>query len=258
MTTQWLPDRSQTLLLRASLLPGDEGLDALSQWSSTTKLDDLDGGSIRLLPLLSHAIEENGGKHGDLDRIRGIHRRSLYTSTMLRSMAASVLPALAAPDADPIVIDGFAIAQRAYGDLSTRPIDDLDVFVRATEFTKTAKTLESLGFAADESTANSASVYSGRGALFRRGPVERVRVHRALLSARGDTTFDAHAIRASTMRTEKESALRVLSPTDMLLRVLMRAPQPRKYPNCRWAADAALLIRNVGPIDWPLAKRYKQ
>lgn len=252
MTPRWLPDRSQTLLLRAALLPGDAGREALAEWRAATHLDDLDGGSIRLLPLLSCAIGQRSEEHPDLDRIRGVHRRSIYTSTMLRSMAATVLPVIEASGVSPIVIDGSAIAHLAYGGAPTRPIDDLDLFVRPDEFVKVAQTLESIGFASEASATAARSVSSTHAAFFRRGPLERLRVHRTLRGIGRDGAFDAQAARrATTTDTASEPILRFLSPTDMLLRVFVRAPQPRRIPNCRWAADATQLIRHTGPIDWP-------
>lgn len=250
MIVRWLPNHSQTLLLQAALLSGQPAEDAFSQWRSTVDLDHTDGGSFRLLPLLLRSIEVRGDDHPGLDRIRGVYRRSVYTSTMLRSMAGSVIGALEHGGVHPVVINGAAIAHLAYNDSATRPLGDVDLFVTGQEFSDAVGIIEQLGFVgtgARRDAERDASLVVGTA--LNRGPAEKLRLHTTLRGFGLDPTFDQRALGRASVHPEGH-VRRTLDPTDHLLRTLSSAAHDRYIPNCRWAADATLLVRHGGPIDW--------
>ncbi len=251
MTAQWLPTGPQTLLLQAALFSDETAEDAFSQWRSTVELDHIDGGSFRLLPLLSRSLELWGDIHPSLDRIRGVYRRSVYTSTMLRVMAGSVINELEQSGVCPVVINGSAIAHLAYDDSATRPLGDVDLFVTPPELIAALAILEDLGF---RSAASRHDVERGAstvfGAALSRGPAEKLRLHTSLRGFGLDPNFDQRALKRTSVRPVGH-VRRTLDPTDHLLRTLINAPQPRAVPNCRWAADVICLVRNAGPIEWP-------
>ena len=251
MTVRWLPTPSQTLLLQAALLTGQPAENAFSQWRSTVDLDHIEGGSFRLLPLLLRSIETRGDTHPSLDRIRGIYRRSVYTSTILRSMAESVLVALEHRGVHPVVVNGAAIAHLAYNDCPTRPLGDVDLFVTPQEFTHALGVIEQLGFVATGARRDAEhGVSTIVETALSRGPAEKLRLHTTLRGFGLDPRFDRRALGRARVHPEGH-VHRTLDPTDHLLRTLSSAPHDRPIPNCRWAADATLLIRNAGPIDWP-------
>ena len=250
MSVRWLPNHSQTLLLQAALLTGKPAEEAFSKWRSTVDLDHTDGGSFRLLPLLLRSIEVRGDDHPGLDRIRGVYRRSVYTSTMLRSMAGSVIAALEHRGVHPVVINGAAIAHLAYNDSATRPLGDLDLFVPRHEFTDALAVTEGLGFVCTSSRRDAehgASLVVGTALT--RGPAEKLRLHTTLRGFGLDPRFDRRALGRASVHPQGHIR-RTLDPTDHLLRTLSSAAHDLSVPNCRWAADATLLVRHAGPIDW--------
>ena len=67
------PTWEQESLLKAALLQGEEAIKAWHKWKSRVDVDQLDPGSLRLLPLLYRNLRTHGVEDPLMNRFKGIY-----------------------------------------------------------------------------------------------------------------------------------------------------------------------------------------
>ena len=123
------PTRHQELLLQACLLQGKEALDAWCKWKSTTDVDRLDIGSLRLMPLLYRNLQAHGVEDNLMNKFKGVYRFTLYKNHMLLHNMANVLAGFYDTGIQAMVLKGVALTLLHYRDYGLRPMEDLDVLI---------------------------------------------------------------------------------------------------------------------------------
>jgi hypothetical protein len=114
------PTADQELLLRAALLTGDDARGAWEAWvRSAPGLDDLDQGSLRLLPLLYGNLAALGIAHPRMALLKGVTRKAWYQNRLLMAELAEVLRALEAERVRAMVLKGAALARTVYPTLAS-------------------------------------------------------------------------------------------------------------------------------------------
>lgn len=122
-------DPAQKLLLKAALGDGEEAITAWRTWKAGGNLDRMDGGSFRLLPLLHRNLQRLGVSGPDVTLLKGVRRRAWYQSQMLLRELMPLIEGWTDEGIPVTVLKGAAIAQLHYGDLSVRPIVDVDALI---------------------------------------------------------------------------------------------------------------------------------
>jgi hypothetical protein len=256
-----LPSAEQTLLLRAALGEGDEVEQAWRAWKAACVLDDADGSSIRLLPLVYLNLVEHGIDDPELPRLKGVSRHVWAANQIRFRQLAEVLEMFAAAGIDTAVIRGVALVMRVYPGLGARPMDDADVLVRSAARDAAYRLLRHAGWVA--------APYLG--------PVPDSRVpHMSGVNMLGPKGGDldlhwnplpyAPGNDEEFWRRAEPAELRgrrthLLSPTHELLLSLFHGAKWRSAPPIRWVADSVLLLRAF-EIDWDelcaqAVKRYE-
>jgi hypothetical protein len=216
----WPTDR-QKLLLRAALLEGKSGAAAWRELRPGFRLDDLDTPSTALLPLLRRQLEHRGIDDPLLPRLRGVYRRTWYVNQLRLDRARGALGALHEAGVEPLLVGGWELPTRYYGDLGLRPAAELHALVRPEDAGR-----------AEEAVADE-------------GVVETRLFH----DFQGEEAEDLW--QASVEMELGGVATRTLGPTDEFLDVCLRGARTIAPPSILWIADAVTVLAAApAALDW--------
>jgi hypothetical protein len=149
-----------------------------------------------------------------------------------------------------IPLKGYPLAVDYYPDPSTRPMGDIDLWVRPEAFDRTVLALEKLG-------------YKKRNPLYQVTPlhameyitasrVETIDLHWQVVHGGGMQQVDQVIWEAAEQSTRTGDAKMALSSTDLLFVVLIHAGFIGQISPIRWVADTSfILAKQQHPIDWP-------
>jgi hypothetical protein len=249
------PTSQQELLLQATLLRGKKALDAWLQWKASVDLDQLDSGSLRLLPLLHRNLRQHGVKDPLMGKLKGIHHMTWYRNHRLLRNMASVVSFLQDIGLPTMVLKGVALILLHYRDHGLRPVGDVDVLVPTKDAFAATDLLMGSGWSSDK--------LKSPGLLTETYLAQR---HAVVLTDAAGQQFDLHwHVLADSCGAEAdqefwEGALEVkldgvsthaLNPTDQLLHVCAHGARWASPPGFQWAADAMIVLRTAEPeIDW--------
>ena len=248
------PTVTQEWLLKATLLPDRNALEAWNTWSAQVDIDHLDTGSYRLLPLLYSNLEpwEAEIEHQAWPRIVGYHRKTWVENQLLFHKMSKNLRLLHDAGIDTILLKGAALVLLHYKNYGARPMGDVDILVRPQQAQIAFDVLQAAGWASRESQKQS---YLTKA--------YRVNLHALNLENTDDDDFDLHwrVFRQSTnefdeafwndavaTKLQKVPTL-ALNPTDQLLHICVHGARWNYTPPIRWIADA-ITIFNTSEIDW--------
>ena len=127
--TPHYPTAEQGLLLRASILHGDIAIRAWDEWQALVRFEEIDYGSIQLLPLLYKNLKLHRIIHPSMNILRGIYRRVWYQNHVLFAEMVPVLKLLNELKLDGMLLEGAALTLTQYKDTGLRPIHDFVVIV---------------------------------------------------------------------------------------------------------------------------------
>jgi hypothetical protein len=249
-----LPDRSQTLLLRAALAPPDAAIPAFTAWLAGTRAaTEAFAAGPRGGRLLAPLIAHNLAAAGDLGAPRlWTYLRTALVREQLRARAARAIYAealtlLKAAGVRPVVLRGVVASETVYPDPGLRHSHDLDLLVPAGRTDEARRILIDAGFAPGPSLPGGGS----RGS--------RELVHRAGMPVMLHAELFAvprHRRQPEPLETRVTGLICAgapawaLDPTDRLLHLLIHAAGAASRASLLWACDAWLTIRAHPEIDW--------
>ncbi|HEX7245028.1 MAG TPA: nucleotidyltransferase family protein [Solirubrobacterales bacterium] len=242
-----LPTPAQHLVLHAALdRPGLAGA-AWERWRATVAFDDVDHGSMRLLPLVYRNLGPETFDAEVAGRLKGLYRRAWSRNQLLFGRAAEAIAALQARGIETLVTKGASLALLAYGDVGVRPMDDVDVLVPIDRTREAIETLREAGWTAD-----------------REDPLAWTEVHHSLgFAGPGGGNADLHWYALWQPAGDEELweaslplelagvATRAPCPADQLLLACVHGTPWSPLPPFRWVADAVVTVRAAGEgFDW--------
>jgi Uncharacterised nucleotidyltransferase len=256
------PAPDQELLLRAALDEGDEALAAFERWRSGVDFDAIDLGSMRLLPLV---VDNLGARLGDDDvagRARGIAKYTWAHIQQAERVMAPVLTALNEAGATPMLLKGWALPDAFDGRGWLRARFDLDLLVREERFASAARIFEEHGFSRSYDVEHGDQRLGDRHAVGFSGPGGLdVDLHRRALPTINQP--DAESPFWDAARPTELRGVECLVPdqADLLLMTVEHAWRWNPADSgVRWVADAVVLLRDPGPLDWDrlaaMSERY--
>lgn len=239
---------SQRLLLLACLGADAEFATQLRAWQASIELDDIDYGSMRLLPFLYRKIERLGVEARDHGRLRGIYARFW---ALHHTKAVPALDAVADLPEQFLVLKGTALQTLGYGnDPATRPSDDVDILVSPRARERALRHLLRAGFQLEVPLPLESSLNLRKGAsLYRNGIA--IDLHWNILPWVSDPQLIDRMFQRSITLDYRGRELHSLCATDTLLHTLTHGWGKNRVPPIRWVLDAAQLIR-LQEIDWEL------
>lgn len=251
----WEPSPSQLALLRTCLASDDAVEVRLREWEALVELDDIDGGSARLIPYLYRRISRAGVAARDHGRIKGIYARYWYLHHRDTAPALELLGELRDAGAEFLLLKGAALRALAYGDdAPTRPADDVDILVAADAVTAVVAVLEERGLAPVSEYSVEYSLRA-RKSLGMSGPDGSVDVNWRLHEFRADPRLEER-VRASAIEIDvRGQTFDTMAPTYHLLHALVHGSAWNPVPGIRWILDAGLLAtlpEGPGRVEWGL------
>jgi hypothetical protein len=181
-------------------------------------------------------------------------RAQLHATLAMAAELRRVMGALAAGGIEALAYKGPALAMRAYGDLSLRPFDDLDLLVRPDDVPRALGVLAAAGY--DCAIGLSAAQerwfrrVDGDYPLVHRQTGTLVELHARVSSLRFGIAIDTDDLirRSQTVRVGG-GAVRTLGDDDLLLVLFVHGAKHR-WRRLEWlAAVAALLRAGRGDVD---------
>lgn len=240
--------RQQEILLKACLAPDSDFPRLLTEWEEAVELDDIDYGSLRLVPYLYRKLERNRLTARDHGRLRGIYARFW---ALHHTRATPALDAVASLPMTYLVLKGTALQTMVYGnDPATRPSDDVDVLVHPSHREAALRYLLRNGFQEQFERPLEMWLKLRKCVGLTRNGVDLDLQWNIFYWSKDDKLTDRMFERAVEIDYRGRPLL-ALSPTDALLHAVTHGYGINEVPPIRWVLDAALLIRS-GEVDWNL------
>jgi hypothetical protein len=248
------PTEEEELLLRASLLEGDDALEAWEEWASRVDIDVLDQGSRRLLPLLYRNLSTLGVESPLMATLKGIYRWTWYKNQMLLRQVSELIRSFQASGIETMVLKGAALIPLNSKDYGLRPMVDADLLVRTEQALPAVELLSKLGWRPmyKELAAFGDKFLSAQhGELFSGPGGQRLDLHWHLMSEccyeNADHDFWDAAVRVDLNGTTTHA----LNQTDELLLVCVHGAVWNPVRTHRWVADSLMILRTAkSGIDW--------
>ena len=245
------PTEHQTHLLQAALLTGPRARAALQAWKREARLDQLDRGSARLLPLLSLNKKVFAPDDSLWPRLAASYERATANTTSLLQAVALVVGALRRASIETVILKGVAIAVEWYPAPGARPMDDCDLLVRPSDVAAASRVLAGEGWRL-KSPLNPDVVAVGAEANFIGPAGHRLDLHWHVQRECADPASDAEFWAATKPLVVAGEPTRRLGTTDMLIHVCVHGLCWSTIPPVRWVADAMMMLRSAGSeVDWP-------
>ena len=246
----WQPTMEQELLLHACLATNEFTEDALREWENQTDLDDIDTGSMRLLPYLYRKIERAGVVARDHGRIKGIYARAWYLHNRRLTPAIEVLNSF--PDSVPmfLLMKGAALQVLIYGDDEpTRPADDVDILIKPADIHEFMELMVDRGFGSGFLYTLEYSELIMKSLGLRNGDIEldlNWRVNGFSL----DSNVETRVFERRQLIKVRGVDLYTLSLPDHFLHTLLHGSGWNDISPIRWVLDAALIAQRLTVSDW--------
>jgi hypothetical protein len=247
---EWCFTFQQELLLRAALSEGDDVLSSWHEWKKSADTAHLDGGSVRLLPLVYYNLNLHCVEEAMVGRLKEEYVRTWYHNELLFHEIASLLRSFHIAGIETIALKGVALALHFYRDTGLRPMSDGDILVRPEKADLAIELLHQAGWK---------SVYRSPEALipyqhsveFSDGQGHSLDLHWKILWDGRQEVSDDEFWESSIPIEINDVPTRILNPTDQLLHVCVHGAAWSDLPPLRWVADAAIIMRRAGPeINW--------
>jgi hypothetical protein len=242
------PSEDQERLLGAALRSGAEAVDAWRALRPRLRLDRLDAGSARLLPLLYANLLRHGIDDPQLGALRALYRRTWSENQVLFHHASRLLLTLRDARIDTMVLKGLALTCQYYRDPGLRPMADIDILVPSAMATRAIDLLRRCGWS--PRYAMSPSFLEIKHACpFEDSGGRCCDLHWRVFEEWCPATADDELWASSVEIDLPGTRTRALSPADQLLHVCAHGAKWSSTSGIRWVADATLIIR-AGGVDW--------
>jgi hypothetical protein len=248
------PTKQQELLLRASLLKGNETIDAWHEWKSDIDVDSLDQASRQLLPLLYRNLRIHGVEDPLMDMFKGIYRLTWYKNQMLLHDMVDVLSAFHNAEIKTMILKGAALTLLHYRDHGLRYMEDFDVLVHTEQASAAVYLLKRLGWRPISRPMKvfNKEYFSVRHSHGFEDDVRRqfdLHWHVFFESCYANSDKDFWNVAVST--EFHNISTYALNPTDQLLHVFAHGINWAPVPLLRWIADAMVIMNSSqSEIDW--------
>jgi hypothetical protein len=244
----------ELLLLHAILEKSDDkAIEYYKKWTSIANLDDVEGGSFRLLPLLYKRLSKTGQAFLHIERLKGIYRQNLYKNSLLFHKFTTILTELKKMEVPVIVLKGIALIAAYYEDAGVRPMSDADFLIHEKDVERTLKYFKKQG-------------WQERNGSWLDKPAKHI--HSLDLISPDKYEIDIHwrayyqcswdgADDSLWEQTEdalfKGTTIKILNPTQQILHNCAHGVRWNAISSIRWIVDVMkVLEKRTESIDWEL------
>lgn len=248
-TGSCLPDSTQQLLIRTLLAPPEHREQWWQEWNRRISLDELDPGSLRLLPLLYVRLKESGMGEQHLKRYRGIYRHYWYRNRVYLGHLGLILAELNRHAITPVLLKGLPLALRVYSDPGLRPMLDMDLHVSPDRLKETVLLLTEGGWTADQVPPEEPDerwLAAVKAVHLSHPDGISIDLHGTWMAEIADPLLDREMERRATSFRFAKGEARLPDPSDLLFHTIVHGYRWNSLPPFRWIVDAAQLIQSTG------------
>jgi hypothetical protein len=196
-----------------------------------------------------------------LPRLKGLHRRAWYQNQLNLSRSVPFLTLLEEADIPTMMIKGVPVALRFYGDLGSRPMNDVDVLVPTDRMADALRVLADDGWRSHRDGRQPTQPLTAQFSL--------INDHSRIVAAPDGFVVDLHwHLREQFVVPGQEMTssdafwnaaepieilgvtTRTLCASDLLLHVIVHGIVSREDARARWAADSIAIIRHRDAVNW--------
>ena len=237
------PSPLQERLLVVALADPEPAAAAWDELRPRFSFEQLETGSVALLPLVYRALVRAGIDDPLLPRLKGVYRKSWVTGRLLLARTRESAALLDAAGVHAVFLEGAVLATRFYPELGLRRSSAVDVLVDVADAEAARATLGRAGWVEPPGSEP--------------GPVLHLfDEHRnaCVLRTRLAADFVPRSSREpADLQTElvdlDGTAVHVLAPTDVLLSSCVLHARAGDGRNVQWIGDAKMVLGGGG-IDW--------
>jgi hypothetical protein len=246
-TGSW-PTRDQELLLVTATGAAGAALGAWETWKERNDVGRVDRGSRRLLPLVYRRLTQLRVDDPDLGRLKELYLRSWYRNQVKFNWAAEAVGRLREAGLDVMVLKGAALSGLYYRDAGVRPMEDVDLLVRAEHAGDALDVLAGLGWSPFTTVPQEVFLAVRHAQVLARPDGAMLDLHWNALRQPGS---DSGFWEASVETSIGGETVRALCATDELLVACVHGSAWDPVHPVRWTADALTVLGAAeGPIDW--------
>jgi Uncharacterised nucleotidyltransferase len=250
------PSAEGEALLRAGFLPGVEALQSWQELTSITPIEDFDGASHCLLPLVYLNLLEHGVTDPGIQKLKGTYRLTWYKHVSSLEMVAGLLRSFRDNRIDVLVRRDLALALRYYSRPGSRSINGMHLLVPPEAAIASIALLERGGW---EASVQSPHALLGAGTCCQFTDASAAQVVLSWRALRAEVD-DSSVWNASEELTVGHEFARTVRATDALLDCCGVGSDPVAASPLQRVADAAMVLRTAADqVDWDrLARRAQQ
>ncbi len=243
------------MLLKAALMDGAPAQQCWKKWKSMVDIDNMDGASYRLIPLLHYNLTQLGVQDNIMPRLKGISRYHWCKNHILLEKLSSLLKMLDQNNIEVMLLKGSALINQYYESPALRPMSDIDIMVRPKKLNETIAILKNSGWVPtmDFDFTDIRSQRARHSQEYRDESGSECDLHWTPISS---GTWEGAELRF--WETSQEIILngisaRTLGPTEQLFHILIHGGHYNIFPAIRWVADSVYILnKDKDRIDWNL------
>lgn len=242
----------ELLLLHAILEKSDsQAIEYYKKWLTITNLDDVEGGSYRLLPLLYKRLSKTGQDLPHLKKLKGIYRQNLYKNSLLFHKFLAILVELKKRGIPVIVLKGIALVAAYYEDTGIRPMSDADFLVRVEDVERTLKYFKEQGWLEKNGSWLDKPVKHIHSLDLISPDHYEMDIHwRAFYQCSWDGA-DEELWKQTEEVTFKGSKIQILNPTQQILHNCAHGVCWNAISSIRWIVDVLTVLKiRDDAVDW--------
>jgi hypothetical protein len=247
------PTRQQELLLKAALLTGEPAIQAWERWISQVDINDLDQGSLRLMPLLARNLSRLNVEHPVMNKLKGTHRHCWFSNQTLFFEMASVVRTFQEAGIPVMILKGAALTLLYYRDCGARRMEDFDILIPYERAAEGLAIMRRYGWRPEKPIPDPTPKDYFRAVPslgFTDSSNRMLDMHWHLLMECCQPDADLDFWSAAVTTEFQGLKVFALCPTDQLLHVCAHGLRWNYMPPLRWVADAMTVLEDSPQIDW--------
>ena len=262
--TDCWPTDHQKLLLKACLFQGDDALSSWNQWKQGCDVQNLDKGSLRLLPLLYKNLRSLNIEDPLINQFRAFYYQTWCHNRKILEDFSGILAFFTEHGIPTLLLKGAALILQCYQDPGLRPIADVDMLIPYDRAMQSLHLLSERGWK-PISDVKWSSILSGishsQATHLTHNNHLELDLHWHLLGDFIHTDAEKQFWQNAVPIDMNGMQTRILDPTDQLFHTFLHGHRWNSVPPVRWIADAVYIFRNTKmEIAWnrmiELTQRY--
>lgn len=245
------PNDIQRLLLRAALLEGDEAVEAWRRWRAGQRIDNLDRGSLFILPSVYLNLQRKNLNDPALDLARKIYQQTWARNQRAKHGLLEMAEILTRADIPFIVLKGMPLVLFYYENMGARRMEDIDVLINMPDLPAAADALSHYRWVTEGPLPSPSVVPFLHAAHFYHPKWGCLDLHWRPFRVDSPGVAEKRFWQRAIQHQINGIPIKAPDPVDLLIQTGFHCRKLDTQSNCRWLIDAVTLIRKVGPaIDW--------